>query len=94
MLLQAQLDSEDAMFAVADLQDKARTESTVVILDRGALDVKAFMRDAEWSELLASKGLTEAALLAISRLFLIDHGHISQNQVRNPLHTCIQMSLI
>jgi predicted ATPase len=32
MLLQAQLDSEDAMFAVADLQDKARTESTVVIL--------------------------------------------------------------
>jgi hypothetical protein len=58
-LLKLQLSMEDSFKNIAGLND----EPTVVIYDRGALDVAAYMPRDLWLETLMSIGITEVDLL-------------------------------
>lgn len=57
-LMRLQLQLEDSIAAVARASNHARA---VLLCDRGAMDGKAYMGDAEWAEVLARNRLTEEA---------------------------------
>eukprot|EP01116_Phalansterium_solitarium_P004049 TRINITY_DN1492_c1_g1_i1.p2 TRINITY_DN1492_c1_g1~~TRINITY_DN1492_c1_g1_i1.p2 ORF type:complete len:305 (-),score=86.97 TRINITY_DN1492_c1_g1_i1:274-1158(-) len=59
-LMRLQLAAEDAFVGMALLESKR----VVLVYDRAALDIKAYMPDGLWRQLLASNGWSESALLA------------------------------
>eukprot|EP00611_Tribonema_gayanum_P006704 TRINITY_DN1600_c0_g1_i1.p1 TRINITY_DN1600_c0_g1~~TRINITY_DN1600_c0_g1_i1.p1 ORF type:complete len:278 (-),score=103.72 TRINITY_DN1600_c0_g1_i1:795-1505(-) len=59
-LLRLQLQMEDSFRGMARVSGR----KTVVICDRAAMDVKAYLPEAQWRDVLRALGATERALLA------------------------------
>lgn len=58
-LVKLQLQMEDSFLRIA----AANAEPAVVLMDRGVLDIAAYMRRADWLEVLRRAGVTEEQLL-------------------------------
>ena len=59
-LMRLQMQTEDSFAQVA----ASTGRPSVLVMDRGLLDIKAYLPEDKWNLILASQGLDEAALLA------------------------------
>jgi len=59
-LIKLQLQMEDSFLQIAATSDKP----SIVIMDRGLLDISAYLPPEQWAQVLAANGLDEAVLAA------------------------------